>query len=159
MFRIARGLVGGFIYHVINRGNGGYEVFHIGKDYHAFMDLMVETKGRVLSNMRNLVMPYLEKLKKSELDDTQEIYLDILESNLSEIISPFSSSLSSKFINLTHTEIRVANLVKQGKSTKEIAGLMNSSPRTVEAHRENIRKKLNIKNIRINLRSYLSLVE
>ena len=118
-----------------------------------------ELEGKVFSNMRNLVMPYLEKLKKSELDDTQEIYLDILESNLSEIISPFSSSLSSKFINLTHTEIRVANLVKQGKSTKEIAGLMNSSPRTVEAHRENIRKKLNIKNIRINLRSYLSLVE
>jgi len=118
-----------------------------------------ELEGKVFSNMRNLVMPYLEKLKKSELDDTQKLYLDILESNLSEIISPFSSSLSSKFVNLTHTEIRVANLVKQGKSTKEIAGLMNSSPRTVEAHRENIRKKLNIKNIRINLRSYLSLVE
>jgi len=119
----------------------------------------IELEEKVLSNMRNLVVPYLGKLKKSGLDNTQEIYLDILKSNLSEIILPFSRSLSSKFINLTHTEIQVANLVRQGKSTKEIAGLMNSSPRTIESHRESIRKKLNIKNIRTNLRSYLSSIE
>jgi len=38
MPRIARGLVDGFIYHVLNRGNGRQEIFHREKDYEAFLN-------------------------------------------------------------------------------------------------------------------------
>jgi putative transposase len=44
MPRLARGLVDGFVYHVINRGNGRQEVFHEDKEYEAFIDLMAEAK-------------------------------------------------------------------------------------------------------------------
>jgi len=46
MPRIPRGLVDGFIYHVINRGNGRQKVFHKEQDYEAFINLMEEAKGR-----------------------------------------------------------------------------------------------------------------
>lgn len=46
MPRIARGLVDGFIYHVINRGNGGNKVFHKDQDYKSFIKLMANAQSR-----------------------------------------------------------------------------------------------------------------
>lgn len=44
MPRIARGFIDGFVYHVINRGNGGQTVFHENRDYQAFVDLVKRSK-------------------------------------------------------------------------------------------------------------------
>jgi len=52
-------------------------------------------------------------------------------------------------------EIRVANLIREGKNTRDIAELMNLSPRTIESHREGLRKKMGIRNRRENLRFHL----
>jgi len=114
-----------------------------------------ELEERVLMNVKELVVPSLEKVKEGRLDSKQSAYLSVLESNLNDIISPFSRTLSSKHLGLTPTELRIANMIKEGKKTKEMARLMNLSPRTVESHREGIRKKIGIKNRRANLRSHL----
>ena len=110
---------------------------------------------KVLFNKRQLIEPYLEKLKKCQLTDRQKNLLDILESNLNDIVSPFARSFSNLYMKLTPTEIQVANLIRQGKTTKEIAELLNLSIKTIEFHRENIRTKIDIKNRKINLRSFL----
>jgi len=115
----------------------------------------IELEEKVLSNVKELVVPFLEKVKKTPLDPKQVAYIDILESNLNDIISPFMRNLSAKYVNLTPTQIQVANLIKEGKTTKEIAKLMTVSPRTIETHRKNIRKKLGIKKKKGNLRSHL----
>jgi PAS domain S-box-containing protein len=115
----------------------------------------VELEEKVLLNVKDLVLPYLEKLKKTSLDARQKDYISILESKLNDIISPFSQKLSSKYLNLTPTEINVANLIKEGKTTKEIAEFFNLSIRTIETHRGNIRRKLDIKHKKANLRSHL----
>lgn len=97
-----------------------------------------ELEEKILFNVKELVAPYLEKLRKTKLALKQLTYLGILEWNLNDIISPFSRTLSSKFVNLTPTEIQVANLVKAGKTSQEIAEVMCVSPRTVESHRDMI---------------------
>ena len=114
-----------------------------------------ELEERMLLNVRELVLPYLKKMKQTRLDDSQMTYLSIMESNLNDILSPFLKGMSSGFLGFTPNEIQVANLVKQGKTTKEIAELLNLSTKTIEFHRDNIRKKLGIKNKKANLRTYL----
>jgi len=114
-----------------------------------------ELEEKVLSNVRELALPYLEKLKASGLNDKQMTFVQLLESNLNQIVSPFLQKLSSQYLNLTPTEIQVANLVREGKSTKEISDILNISKRAVEFHRNNIRDKLGLKKEKTNLRSYL----
>jgi len=115
----------------------------------------IELEEKVLSNVKELVVPFLEKVKKTSSYPKQVAYIDILESNLNDIISPFMRNLSAKYVNLTPTEIRVAHLIKDGKTTKEIAKLMTVSPRTIESYRDNMRKKFGIKDKKVNLRSHL----
>jgi PAS domain S-box-containing protein len=118
-----------------------------------------ELADNVLSNVKELIGPYLDRLKKSRLGTDQLTLVSILESNLNNIISPFINQFSARNINLTPTEIRVANLVKEGKTNKEIAALLCLSKNTILFHRYNIRKKLGIKNKKINLQAHLTSFE
>jgi DNA-binding CsgD family transcriptional regulator len=110
-----------------------------------------ELEEKVLFNIKKLVMPHMEKLKKIKLNERAKAYINIVESNLNDIISPLSRGL----LNLTPAELQVANLVKDGKTAKEIADLLNLSTKTIEDYRKKIRKKLGITNKKINLRMSL----
>jgi PAS domain S-box-containing protein len=118
----------------------------------------VEIEKNVLINVKELILPYLKKIKKTQHQERQKAYLEIMESNLNEIISRFTHRLSSEYTDLTPMEIRVAQLVKQGTPTKAIADLMHLSQRTIESHRNSLRKKLGLKPDK-NLRSYLLCLE
>ena len=115
----------------------------------------IELQESVLSNTNELVTPYLQQIKKTRLSTRQETLVRIIESNLNNIVSPFISRISRKFMNFTPTEIRVSNLIKEGKTNKEIADLMSVSKNTVLYHRHNIRKKLQLTNTSVNMRSHL----
>jgi len=114
-----------------------------------------ELGENVLSNVKELISPYVERLNKSRLNTNQKTLVSIMESNLQNIISPFISKLSSRHFNFTPMEIKVANLVKEGKTNKEIAELLCLSKNTILFHRHNIRRKLRLTNKKINLQSHL----
>lgn len=109
----------------------------------------------IVANVKDLVAPFLEKLARSQLDDKQATYVDIIQANISNIVSPFLRQLPMKFFDLTPTEIQIADLVRKDKTTKEIAQILNASAKTIEAHRNRLRKKLGLTNQRIQLRDYL----
>ena len=107
------------------------------------------------SNVNQLVTPFLSKLKMSQSNQERLTYLNILEANLGNIVSPFINRLSAAYKNLTPKEIQIAELIKQGKRSKEIAEIFGVSVGTVITHRNNIRKKLQLKSRDANLRSHL----
>jgi PAS domain S-box-containing protein len=114
-----------------------------------------ELGENVLSNVKELITPYIERLDKSRLNTNQKTLVDIMASNLQNIISPFISKLSSRHFNFTPMEIKVANLIKEGRTNKEIAELLCLSKNTILFHRHNIRRKFKLTNKKINLRSHL----
>ena len=118
--------------------------------------MRTEMQEMILLNAKRQIMPYLEELKRTELDNRQQSYVDLLEQGFERITQPFLEGLPAKCLTLTPTENLVANLVKEGKTTKEITVLLNMSLRTVENHRYNIRNKLGLKNKAINLRTFMS---
>lgn len=109
----------------------------------------------ILLNVKKLVMPYLDKLDGGVANDQKRTYLNIIKSNLEDLVSPFASSLSLRHLNLTPTEMQIADLVRHGHTNKEIASHLNVSADAVSFHRKNIRKKLGLTNRKTNLRSYL----
>ena len=109
----------------------------------------------LLTNVKESMLPFLEKLKKTRLDGNQKTYLQIIESQLDDIISPFLKHLSSRFTNLTPMEIKVAKLIKEGRMSKEIAEILGVSEQTILTHRNNLRAKLGLRNEKANLRSHL----
>ncbi len=111
---------------------------------------------QLLANVKNLVFPHLAAIANGSLDHKQKISLAVLKSNLKNIISSFSQKLSSESIGLTTAEIKIANLITEGKTTKEIAALHHLSTRTIETHRDNIRRKCGLKGRKVNLQAYLA---
>ena len=116
----------------------------------------VDMERKVLSNIGELIAPYLQKLKNGRLGNDELALVHVIEGNLAHIISPFLHNLTITQYNLTPRELQVANLVKEGRTTKEIADILKISTGAIDFHRNNIRKKLGLNNQKANLRSYLS---
>jgi DNA-binding CsgD family transcriptional regulator len=115
----------------------------------------LELEQKFLVNVKQMVFPYLDKLKKITLKPRAKTYVDIIDQHLSDIISPFLQSLSAINIILTPQEIQVAGLIKDGKTSKEIADALAVSETTIHFHRKNLRTKFGLKNRKTNLRSHL----
>lgn len=110
---------------------------------------------RITANIRKLVMPNLEQLRDLRLNDLQKNCLDIVTVNLQQVTSPFLQNLGTCFADFTPREIQVANMIRQGKTSKEIADIFHTSIRNIDFHRDNIRKKLGLSHQKSNLRTFL----
>ena len=111
-------------------------------------------KSSVSTSLEHFILPILKKLRRrgSPLDRR---YLDLLEKNLSELTSSLGRKLVSAQWRLTPREIEICNMVKNNFSTKKIADTLCVSERTVEHHRNHVRKKLGLTKNGVNLISYL----
>jgi DNA-binding CsgD family transcriptional regulator len=115
----------------------------------------VELQEQVLANVKTLILPCLEKLKGGALAPPQRDCLNTLEERITGIISPFLHRISQAYFDLTPQEVRVAECVKNGHTTKEIADMLCISTKTVDYHRDRIRRKLGLKTRHASLHSFL----
>lgn len=118
-----------------------------------------EIEQKVLFAVHEMVEPYLDKLEQSPLSDSQLSFLKITRTNLGEIVAPFMKDLAHKYFRLSPVELNIANLIRQGTSTREIAEQLQMTKRTVDFHRDRIREKIGIKNTKSNLKAVLQELE
>jgi len=113
-----------------------------------------EIRSSILSNIRKILMPIVLQLEL-EVTGRQRSYVTLLRQNLQEIASPFLSQIYRDHVELSPVEIAISSMIRNGLSTKEIAQLRCISPATVRRHRENLRKKLGLRNRKANLSTFL----
>jgi PAS domain S-box-containing protein len=113
----------------------------------------------VRATLTKLILPHLATLQATRLDEEQETAVELLEANLSRIMTSLSAGPLAWQEKLTPTELQVAELLRLGKRTKEIAAFLKISPSAVAFHRANIRHKLGLTHRRVNLISHLSGLE
>ena len=114
-----------------------------------------QMEERIVANIRELAVPALERLQQSSLTERQLTLVDIIASHLNEVVSPFLNRLSTINLLLTPQEIEVGTLVRQGKSSQEIADVLGVSLATISFHRKKLRRKLGLSKRGVNLRTYL----
>lgn len=114
-----------------------------------------ELEKKVLNNVKDLVLPYVEKLKHARLKPKEKTLVEIIETHLNDVISPLLQRFANAKRFLTPQEMQVAGLVRDGKTSKEIADILNVSKATINFHRKNLRIKFGLTHRKTNLRSYL----
>lgn len=114
-----------------------------------------EFEENIAGNVKTLIVPYLDKIKATSLEAKQKAYVNILETHLTEIVSPFLTNMTTRHANLTPREIQIADLVKEGKSAKEISQILNIALHTANNYRKRLRKKFSLQGKDKNLRAHL----
>lgn len=105
-----------------------------------------ESLRSLLSEKRNDIRE--EKLKKLDVEIRQRMsFTDKVEDfniRIEKMHRDFMGRLTQLYPDLSPNEIRLAVLIRLGISSKEIATLMNISPKSVEINRYRLRKKLGL---------------
>jgi PAS domain-containing protein/DNA-binding CsgD family transcriptional regulator len=113
------------------------------------------SKDKLADKIKTLVLPYLESLKQTKLQPDQIEFIALIEDNLKNFYDHNYAKLSAPEHKLSPNEVKVAQLVRDGKTNKEIAKMLHLSKSTILTHRHHVRVKLGIRNKKVNLRSLL----
>lgn len=102
--------------------------------------------------------PIISRLKKNK-SGLDLLLLEMIENVIEAAGEELFSRQDKVVLKLSPREIQICLLVKNGLSVKEIAQFYNLSQRTIDKHRENIRKKLGLHGSAVNLVSFLRDLE
>jgi DNA-binding CsgD family transcriptional regulator len=111
-----------------------------------------ELEQNLVKNIQTELLPLTARLKKMNADKNCIDIINTIETKLRQIQLVSSDNLSTI---LSHTELQVAYLIREGKASKTIADILNISKSTVDSHRDSIRHKLGLKNTSKNLKEIL----
>jgi DNA-binding CsgD family transcriptional regulator len=100
--------------------------------------------GDVAANVDLLVSPLLSDIKSRCRDPELLGDLELLGQRLASIVSPLLRSLSAANRGLSKRELEVASLIREGRTSKDIASLLRITEKAVDFHRMNMRRKLGI---------------
>jgi len=127
---------------------------------HVLLQKREEDKRKVeeliVANIKSLVYPYLEKIRNDAPNAKQNLLVSIIETHLNELLSPLLKNIQQ--FNLTPKEVQIAAMIKDGRTTKEIAEILGVATSSIDTHRNGIRKKLGL-NRNVNLQSKLQSLQ
>ena len=103
-----------------------------------------KVKESIAVNTARFIMPLLGELAKSGLSQEQQVMLEALRANLDKITSGMALKLTSAAYGLSHRELEVANLIRDGLTSDEVSEVLNISRSCVLFHRNKIRSKLGL---------------
>lgn len=119
-------------------------------------EILKEIKKEIEDRKEQFIDPYsykrlVSKLEKNIRDEESH---EVFETNFNAVHEDFQKLLIDKHPKLTHKDLRLCALLKMNLSNKEIAPILNITPRSVELQRYRLRKKLNLER-EVDLVKYL----
>ncbi len=125
--------------------------------------LRITEKNNFLTEIQVKLKKITDVNKKNLSDIVTSIRMNLplanekeeLENLIDKVGTVFFSKIEGISPLLTETEKRICVFLSFGFSSKDISGIMNISPKTIDNYRSSIRKKLNISDEK-NLNDYLS---
>ena len=118
-----------------------------------------ELEGRIVQNVEQLIEPTLDRLSRALRHQPERLELEAVRVNLREIVGPFAQRIAGANGTdraLTRRETEVANLVRLGNTSAEIAAALHVSRASVAFHRGNIRRKLGLPKRGLSLGTHLA---
>lgn len=99
-----------------------------------------EMERTIATNMELSIKPILNYLDKTVGKESA----DFIRKQLDTSLKSLTQNKSHIFLALTQREMQIARLIKEDYMSKEIADKLIITKKTVDYHRANIRKKLNL---------------
>jgi DNA-binding NarL/FixJ family response regulator len=116
-----------------------------------------EIRREIAAKTVETVLPLLKKAQTQASGSTKN-YMETAQANLLDVFSQHPHDSVLIHAKLAPRELQIIHSIRQNKSSKEIAEHLGLSLRTIESYRENIRKKLGIKNNKRNLKKFLTSI-
>jgi DNA-binding CsgD family transcriptional regulator len=110
---------------------------------------------QVQANVDRAVSPLVRRLRQTLVGKHEERQLALIQRALDDVTAPFLNRLESLYAALTQREIEVANMIRNGMSSKEIAEGLGVSVYTVHNLRARMRRKLRLSGGRQGLGEFL----
>lgn len=158
---VCKGALGATIDITIIRDNGvrlakkKQELERLNTALHVLLDKREKDKAdhehNLVKKIQVELLPLVDRLKNTCNGNNKEL-IESIENKLRQIQLISSDNLAGV---LSHTELQIANFIREGKQSKEIAAILNIAKSTVDTHRDNIRRKLGLKNTTQNLKDIL----
>lgn len=108
------------------------------------------------SRIRSSLLPTISRLRQEPDEECRSAYLSVLREQMISLTSDFTAAVDGDLLKLSKTELRICHFIKAGLTGKEICDTMNVSFETIQTHRKNIRKKLDLRGKNINLHTFFA---
>ena len=114
-----------------------------------------DIRKEIASKTVDMVLPLLKKAQTKATGPAKD-YMETAQANLLDVFSEHPHDLALINAKLAPRELQIVHYIRQNKTSKQMADLLGLTVSTVESYRENIRKKLRIKNQKINLKKFIT---
>lgn len=113
-----------------------------------------ELLTEISTKVNTQVIPALNRIENEGDATIRRGYITVAKDQLARL-APGSDNSDPLLLKLTHMETRVCQFIQAGYASKDIASSLNISLETVQTHRKNIRRKLNLHGKSVSLYAHL----